>query len=186
VATQAAQHTQQLERVGQWLARAILFCGAAILCAMLALTCVDVFGRYILNSPVNGKTELTRFAMAGLIACALPVVSVTGQHIAVDLFDHFFTRRGAAVRDFIVDLIMSGSLMIITYWIKFRADRLLRNGDYSDFLHIKLYPMAYFIAVMTAVTALALLAKAGLDFYYIRRPDLRPEPAAKLDPDRIG
>ena len=51
---------------------------AAILLAMLLLTCADVIGRYLLNAPINGKTELTRFMMAGLIACALPVIGVTG------------------------------------------------------------------------------------------------------------
>ncbi len=186
MSSEDAHFAQRLERAGHWLARFVLMAGAAVLFAMLILTCVDVFGRYILDSPVNGKTELTRFLMAGLIAFALPVVSVSGQHIAVDLFDHWFTRRAAAVRDFAVDLTMSGSLFVLAYWLKFRGDRLLRNGDYSDFLHIKLYPMAYFIACMVLITAIALLVKTGLDVIYIRRPELRPDPPAARDADTIG
>ena len=164
---------ERVERAGQWLARIILFSGAAVLFAMLLLTCADVFGRYILNAPVNGKTEITRFLMAGLIACALPVVSVSGGHITVDLLDKFYSARVAALREFAVDLIMSLSLFVLTYWLVFRADRLFKRNYVSDFLHLPLYPIAYFIAVMTFITALALVAKLAVDAFYIRRPDLK-------------
>ncbi|MGI9509960.1 MAG: TRAP transporter small permease, partial [Geminicoccaceae bacterium] len=78
---------------GIWAARGLLGVAAVLLFAMLALTCVDVIGRYLLNAPINGKTELTRFMMAGLIASALPVISAGGGHISVDLFDRFFSPR---------------------------------------------------------------------------------------------
>ena len=168
-----AHLAERVERAGQLLARIILFSGATVLFAMLALTCADVFGRYILNAPVNGKTEITRFMMAGLIACALPVISVTGGHITVDLLDKFYSTRVAVLREFAVDLIMSASLFVLAYWLVFRADRLFKRNYVSDFLHLPLYPIAYFIALMTFVTAIALVAKLAVDAFYIRRPELK-------------
>jgi len=141
---------------------------------MLVLTCADVIGRYLLNAPVNGKTELTRFMMAGLIACTLPVIGVTGGHISVDLLDRFFSPRAAAFRDLVVDSLAASALGVLGYWLIFRADRLLNRGYVSDFLHLPLYPVAYFVAVMFFAACLALVVKLFVDIHYIRRPADRP------------
>ena len=166
---------QTIGRVGNALARAILIIGALLLAIMLALTVVDVFGRYILNSPVNGKTELTRFLMAGLIACALPVITARSEHITVDLFDHFFSPRLAALRDVIVDAVCALFLLIMCDWLLFRSERLMKHGNVSDFLEVPLYPVAYFITAMFFATALALIAKVLIDIFHFIRPDLKPD-----------
>jgi TRAP-type C4-dicarboxylate transport system permease small subunit len=166
---------ESTERAGRWLARLLLGIAAAILLAMLLLTCADVIGRYLLNAPINGKTELTRFMMAGLIACALPVIGVTGGHISVDLLDRFFSPRAAAMRDLLVDALAMTALGVLGYWLIFRADRLLNRGYVSDFLHLPLYPVAYFVAFMVFAASLALLVKLVLDIHHIRRPEDRPD-----------
>ena len=170
----AAAWHQRLEQVGRKLARLLLVASAAALFVMLLLTCADVIGRYLLNAPINGKTELTRFMMAGLIASALPVISASGGHISVDLLDGKFSKRGAAIRDLVTDGIAALALGVLAYWLVFRADRLLSRGYVSDFLHLPLHPVAYFVALMVGVACLALIAKMTLDIYYIRRPERRP------------
>ena len=164
----------RLEAGGRRIALLLLALAALTLFAMLLLTCVDVIGRYLLNAPVNGKTELTRFMMAGMIAATLPVIGVTGGHISVDLFDSRFTGRAAAFRDLITDAIAALALGVLTYWLVFRADRLQTRGYVSDFLHLPLHPMAYFVAAMVGAAALALTLKLIVDIHYIRRPELRP------------
>ncbi len=168
----AGSHGRLLE-ASRWLARFLLGMAAVILFAMLLLTCADVIGRYLLNAPVNGKTELTRFMMAGLIACALPVIGVTGGHISVDLLDRFFSVRAAALRDVFVDLLAASALGVLGYWLVFRADRLLSRGYVSDFLHLPLYPIAYFVAAMFLAACLALIVKLFIDIHHIRSPEAR-------------
>jgi len=129
----------KLERAGQWLARLSLGSGAVVLVAMLALTCADVVGRYILNTPINGKTELTRFLMAGLIAFALPVVTLRGDHITVDIFDSFFNRPLGRVRDIGVDIVCAIALLGLAWWVGFRARRLMDYGYVSDFPVERIY-----------------------------------------------
>lgn len=165
---------ERLEEIGRFLARLLLTVAAVILFAMLLLTCADVIGRYLLNAPVNGKTELTRFMMAGLIASALPVISAAGGHISVDLFDSQFSKRGAAIRDLVTDAMAACALGVLAYWLIFRADRLQARGYVSDFLHLPLHPMAYFVAAMVAAACLALAAKLIIDIHYIRSPEQRP------------
>ena len=166
---------RHLEDLGRRLARLFLALSALTLLSMLLLTSADVVGRYLLNAPINGKTELTRFMMAGLIAAALPVITAAGGHISVDLFDHHFSKRGAAIRDLVIDGGAAIALGVLAYWVVFRADRLQTRGYVSDFLHLPLHPMAYFVAAMVAAASFALLVKLAIDILYIRRPELRPD-----------
>ncbi len=160
--------------IGTWLARLLLAFAAVMLLMMLLLTCADVIGRYLLNAPVNGKTELTRFMMAGMVAAAFPVICVTSGHISVDLLDRFFSARAAAIRDLVIDGIAALMLGVLARWLIFRADRLQARGYVSDFLHLPLHPVAFFVAAMMAAACLALVVKMTLDIYYIRRPERRP------------
>jgi len=163
-----------MERVGRWLARLLLGLAALILLTMVLLTCFDVIGRYLLNAPINGKTELTRFMMAGLIACALPVIGATGGHISVDLLDRWFSARGAVVRDIMIDGLSASALGVLGYWLVFRADRLLSRGYVSDFLHLPLYPVAYFVAFMVFAACLTLILKLFVDLRDLRQRKDRP------------
>ena len=149
---------------------------------MLVLTCFDVIGRYLLNAPINGKTELTRFMMAGLIACSLPIIGASGGHISVDLLDRWFSGRLAALRDIMIDGLSAMALGVLGYWLIFRADRLQSRGYVSDFLHLPLYPVAYFVAVMVLAACLALIVKVALDLHALRRLDDQP---ADLPPGRL-
>ena len=139
-----------------------LYAAALVLLMILLLTVVDVFGRYVLNMPVNGKTELTRLMMATMIALALPVVSARGQHITVDLFDGLFGPRGARIRDIAINALCGASSLVLAWWVTFRAERLMNWGYVSDFLHLPLYPVAYFVALMVAATGCVLVAKAAI------------------------
>lgn len=175
--------TRELEWAGRWLARMAQGCGAAVLFALLGLTCADVFGRYVLLQPVNGKTELTRMMMAVLIALALPVVSARNEHVTVDLFDHLFHGRVQTLRDLIVDSVAALAFLVLAWWVAFRAMRLMAYGYVSDFLHIPLYPVAFFVAAMIAVTGLALTVRIVLDVVRLVRPDAaRPDTAEARQP----
>jgi TRAP-type C4-dicarboxylate transport system permease small subunit len=161
-----------IERAGQLLARLTLALGAITLLAMLVLTVADVFGRYVMNAPINGANELLRFLIGGVIFLALPVVTATDEQITVDLLDHLYSDRIAAIRRLIVDVVSAVALIILADWIVFRADRLANYGYVSDFLHLPLAPMAYFIAFMTVVTGVGLGIKAIIDAILIFHPRL--------------
>jgi hypothetical protein len=64
----------------RWLRRGLGGLASALLFFMMALTFVDVVGRYLFNTPVYGGFEMTEVALATLIFAGLPLVtaSVTG------------------------------------------------------------------------------------------------------------
>lgn len=162
---------REFERAGHWLARIAQGCGAAVLMALVVLTCADVVGRYLLAAPINGKTELTRMMMAVLIALVLPVVTFRGEHITVDLFDHLFRGRAEALRDLIVDCLAAGAFIVLAYWVAFRAMRLMAYGYVSDFLRLPLHPVAFLVAGLIAIAGLVLVVRIGIDVARLVRPD---------------
>ncbi|MDH3452924.1 MAG: TRAP transporter small permease [Gammaproteobacteria bacterium] len=148
-------------RVGNALALAPALLGAAVLFVLMAMTFFDVILRSLFNDPIEAATELTRLFMAIMVFSALPLVSWHGEHIVVDLFDGLFNATAARIRDAAVNLI-SGMLLL---WPALRvwqlAARAREYGDVTEYLHIPQFYIAYFIAIMTLATAVALCARGA-------------------------
>lgn len=67
-------------------ARFALNAAAAVLMAGLVLvTCIDVVGRYLFDSPLGGAFELTQVLLGALVFVALPLTTAAGAHVEVDL-----------------------------------------------------------------------------------------------------
>ena len=70
----------------RWVRGGIAFVGGLMLLVMMALTIVDVVGRYIFNSPLGGAGELTELILVSVIFMGLPAVTLEKEHTTVDLF----------------------------------------------------------------------------------------------------
>ena len=73
------------------------FASVALL-GLMAMTCIDVAGRYFFRSPLPAAYELTTLLMAILIFAGLPVVTGVGAHLKVDLLEGV-TKRFAPTPD---------------------------------------------------------------------------------------
>jgi TRAP-type transport system small permease protein len=127
---------------------------AVILFAMMMLTAVDVIGRYLFNRPVNGGFEVTEIMLAALIYCGLPLVSARREHIVIDTFDPFFSRRFKRALDVIAEILCTIAFGGMAVLIFQRAERIAGYGDTTSVLKLPLAPFAYIVAVMIAITAL--------------------------------
>jgi TRAP-type C4-dicarboxylate transport system permease small subunit len=133
---------------------------AAVLFAMMLLTCVDVAGRYLLNKPVYGGFELTEMMLAALIFCGLPLVSLRNDHVMVDLFDPVtpdWLFRIQHVVGCAVGALCTGYLAW-RLWI--RAGNMMAAGETTAQLKITLGWLTYGMAVMMGLTAAALVVTA--------------------------
>ena len=68
--------------------------GGAWLIGIGLLTCIDVFGRYAIGRPLQGAFEVSELAMGALIFTSLPLVTMRGQHVTIDLLG-MHDARGA-------------------------------------------------------------------------------------------
>ena len=167
----------RLRKAGRWLAFLPSVVAATALFALMVMTFFDVILRSLFNDPVESATEMTRLFMAIVVFSSLPVISWRGEHIAVDLLDPLFSARLARVRDVVINVVCG----VVLFWPALRvwqlADRARDYGDVTEYLNIPQFYIAYFIAISTFFTALALLVR-GLCFAFA--------PGLVVQPPQVG
>lgn len=132
---------------------------ALVLFALMALTCVDVVGRYFLRAPVIGSDELIALGMAVIIFGGLPLVAARREQITVDILDAWFRAapRRVALRDWAVALVSAVALAYLSLRLGQLAGRQFSGGDYSTLLRIPYGPVSAFMSAAAAVAALVTL-----------------------------
>lgn len=141
---------------------------AMILLLLVALTCIDVIGRYFFNSPLVGAVELVEICMGAITFFSFPLMFMRNDHIIVDLFPQF--KRGY------LGWIVSLAILAITIYIAIilgdrvfdYAERAFEDGDITEYLRLPRWPVVGFItaaifsaAAISLLKMLSLLSKPG-------------------------
>lgn len=144
-----------------WFDRAVVpvlgHVAALVMFCLMALTCVDVIARYLFNSPIWGGFELTEMLLAALIFAGLPLVTLRGDHVTVDLFDPVtpdWLFRIQHVAACATGVLCTGYL---GWRLWLRAEHMDRAGETTAQLKIKLAWLTYSMSLLMAFTAVALL-----------------------------
>ena len=141
---------------------------ALILLILVALTCIDVVGRYFFSNPLTGAVELVRICMAGIIFFSFPLMFLRNDHIIVDLIPFF--RRGWLA--WAVSILLLIVTIVVAYKIGDRvydyAVRAMEDKDTTEYLAIPRWPIVGLItvsifaaAVTSALRLLVLLVNPG-------------------------
>lgn len=121
---------------------ALMAWACLVLVFLIVITCIDVVGRYFLNSPLQGSTELTEMALAVLVFTSLPIITYHQRHIVVDILDSFLSPK---LRFFIAQ-VSYGAIAFGFYYLAQVSDKLatraLRRGTLTEYLEI---PQGYLI-----------------------------------------
>ncbi|MGE5148168.1 MAG: TRAP transporter small permease [Candidatus Eiseniibacteriota bacterium] len=154
-----------------WLDRTLLVIVATIMFAMMALTFVDVFMRYLFASPIPGAFEIIQFMMALVIFCALPVVTRKEVHITVGLFEGFMVGRVGWIRRLGVLLFSAGVVTLLAYQMWMQGIQLQEGQHITGFLEVPVAPIAYAMSVLSWVTLIVLI---GMIWRHLRGTPGRP------------
>ena len=134
-------------------------CCAFLLTGLVFLTVIDVVGRYILTAPLPGAFELTELMLGALVFAALPLATMTGEHVAVDaLFDASPPRVRAAMA-WLGGLASAAALWVIAWRLAAYSTRLANDEAATDALLVPLAPLGWFAAAMAALSGLLAVAK---------------------------
>jgi TRAP-type C4-dicarboxylate transport system permease small subunit len=128
-----------------------------VLFALMALTFVDVVGRYFLSQPVYGGFEITEMLLAALIFAALPLVTLRDEHITVDLLDPVTPDGVLWVQHVCACLAGFAFTGYLAWRLWIRAERMDAAGETTAQLKFKLSYLTYSMSVLMALTAVALL-----------------------------
>lgn len=148
------------ESILGWMTGLLLF-------AMMALTFVDVGGRYLLNAPIPGAFEITQLLLAVLVFTALPIVTGREQHVSISLVEQVLTGTAKKVQCVLVCLIGAVGVGYLAWMLWRQGERLARYGDYTAYLKLPLAPYAFLMAVLCGLSAAILL---WLALSYLRTP----------------
>ena len=123
-----------------WLGVAPLRVLAAVSCLvlflMMAMTFVDVTGRYLFNSPLPALAEIISFMMAGLVFCILPMVYFREGHVTIDLLDRLVPRRLKRAQGVFVNLVATGAVLFIAWRLWDKAMAHLEFEEVTDELYM--------------------------------------------------
>ncbi|MCS6920400.1 MAG: TRAP transporter small permease [Elioraea sp.] len=133
---------------------------AAVLFAMMALTCVDVVGRYLLTRPVPGALEIIEILVAATVFLALPLVTLREEHVTADVFDALTPDWVLRIQHTVACLLSAGVCLVLAWRLALRALRMLDYGDTTAVLKITLYPLAFTMSAMMALAGAILLVLA--------------------------
>jgi TRAP-type C4-dicarboxylate transport system permease small subunit len=128
---------------------------ATFLFAMMAVTAVDVAGRYLFNSPLQGGYEFTQLLMLSLVFAGLPTVTRRSEHVTVGLFNNAFKGPLRIARDAAIATIVAVAAAFLAWRLYLLGGRFSGFGDTTATANLPLAPFAYGGAVAMLVTALA-------------------------------
>jgi TRAP-type transport system small permease protein len=144
-------------RVVTWTSMVILFL------MMVEVTC-DVFGRYVLNSPIKGSIDFGELMMVVIVFCGIAYTALTKRHVRVDLVTSMAPPRIRKVLDSVAFFMSAGTYGLIAWQLGIRAweNVFFPPGEITQLLYI---PLAPFIFV-GAIGSLMLSLEFSIDFFH--------------------
>lgn len=127
--------------------------GGVLLLGLMAMTVVDVIGRYVFNAPLRGATELTELLLAAIIFLGLIGVSLRGGHVTVDLLTNRMPGKWQPWRLAATGLFSAAVLVVVAWRIWVYADQIGGYGGSTTNLGIPIAPLGYFCAICAGVAA---------------------------------
>lgn len=147
----------------RWAGRTVFALGlfaCVVLFAMMALTFVDVLGRYLFNRPLPGAYEMIAFMMPLMIFAVLPVVCYREGHVTVDLLQGVTPRSWHRWQGGAVSLLGAAVLGALAWRLFVQA---VDNGRNNEVSTEHLWPLSifgYFMAAMSVLASASLLLVA--------------------------
>lgn len=146
-----AKHFFQLSRTA--LEYLLMFC----LFAMVVINFADVTGRHLFNHPIYGIHDLTEHLMALVVFCGLPLVTIAGNHLAVDLLDKFLQSPAMRWWQHAIVLLIVAVLLLVAWTFLQSALEAGEISDVSNELRLPRGPLYLFMMVSALLSALGLL-----------------------------
>lgn len=144
--------------------------------AIVALTFTDVLARQILGRPVYGAHDITEHLMALIVFLGLPLITLAGGHLTVDLFDKYLVRRALWPWHLLVSWLIASVLVILGLVMWQAANDAARFSEMSIELNVSRAGFYRFFALSAFVSAAAAVMRGWID----RRQMVQPRQETAL------
>lgn len=164
----------------KWLAFFLEIIAAITLLILMLLTCTDVLGRYLFDNSLDAASELTEVCIAILVFAEMPIITWRGGHVVVDILDRFIGKRIIKILGLLSIFIMSTSLYYVAHRIFYIGSRSIRRGEESEYLTIPVGHVVQYIAIMSWVTAGAVITYGIYILFFPPTPSQHSDSSAHL------
>ncbi len=146
-------------RPSPFFVRALTLVSAIMMFCMMAVTFVDVVGRYGFNAPIGATFEIIELMMGILIISAQPIIARNRGHINVSLLDRFFQGRLRWFQQLFILAFSTCAAAFITsrMWAEMQTMRV--DQDVGEYLDMELWP---FIGIICALSVITFVVLVGL------------------------
>ena len=139
---------------------------AVVMFSMMAVTFIDVTGRYVFNAPIPGGFELIQFLMPLAMFGALPVITRLEEHIVISVLEGVLGSRGVWIQRF---LVLIGCAVVntgISYVMWLQGVEFTESQQMSGFLEWSFAPPAFIISGLSAVTVVIIISMLVLHLFW--------------------
>lgn len=143
--------------VDRWALRPAELAVAILMFAIMALTVVDVVGRYGFNAPVKGSIEAIELMLGVLIYTAIPLACARAEHIRIDLLDYLLGERARRIQRLVGDAATAIVMAFLAWRLYERGAQFAQFRDTSSHLGVPLAPVAWTMAALAALTVVVVL-----------------------------
>jgi TRAP-type transport system small permease protein len=126
-----------------------------LLLAMVALTFVDVIGRRIVGRPVYGAHDITEHLMALVVFAGLPLVTVAGAHLTIDILDKLVASPRMAWWRSVTAFAVAAVFALMAWLFVGHSMNAAAISEVSQALRIPRGPLYLFMAGSAALSAIA-------------------------------
>ncbi len=148
---------RRLEAWSGYLDRVTLYLtviGGVCLVAIVAIVTLGVIMRYVFATPLLGVNEIVQLAAVALVMAALPYCTARGEHVAVDVFEHWIGKWGRFIGDIATRLLSGFALAVLCQRAVLKALDAMEWGDATNMLRMPIWP---FYAILAAGAGLCVL-----------------------------
>jgi TRAP-type C4-dicarboxylate transport system permease small subunit len=151
--------------------RFMVYIAAIGLFGMMAITVIDVVGRYAFNHPLMGAYELVGYLMAIAGPWAIGYSQIQKGHIRVDFILKRLSSRGQAVITSIACLIGVFVFSVLCWRMVVMAQYYigLKHGNLTDTMKIPIAPFVIIVAIGLGMLALVLLLNLVHSFAEVKK-----------------
>ena len=136
-----------------------------VLLGVMAITFIDVVGRYFFNAPMTFAVELIQLGVGLLVLFGLAITTLQRGHIAVDVIDGLVPSTVSKLLSVLAALCGVGFIGLIAWRLWDRALKFMDDGLATDVLFLPVWPVVLLMAgaaTVAAVVALVQVIRPGM------------------------
>lgn len=137
-----------------------LYCGGAVLAALMTVIIIDVTGRYVFNAPLYGSLDLAVVLLVLAVSCAIGYGGRTGAHVTADMVTTLVGPKFEWISGVCVKVLAGGVTAIWSWRLFVTGQTAARLGESTQLLNIPFSPVYQALSIGVGLYAAVLFIEA--------------------------